>query len=127
MDAIAAFAHYDRNARYGVRETNNIAEFTDDFGRWLREELSDETVSLADRRLVKITRLRLIGASCEYPWWDLSYCYGQLEDGTNVRVDLGEDRFGRYSYQRELVGLARRAGRFGKGMGLLDNISTLAG
>ncbi len=120
-------ANYDRNARYGVQETGNIAEFTEDFGRWLREDLSDETVALDDPSLVKITRLRLIGASREYPFWDLSYCYGQLADGTNVRVELGEHRFGRYSYKRELVELAKRAGRFGKGMGLLDNISTLNG
>lgn len=127
MDAIAAFANYDRNDRYGVRETNNIAEFTPDFGTWLREELSDKTVTLDDPKLMKIIRLRLIGACSEYPFWDLSYCFGQLEDGTNVRVDLGEHRFGRYSYKRELVELAKRAGRYGNGMGLLDNISTLAG
>lgn len=127
MDAIAAFAAYDRNAAYGVQETNNIAEFTEDFGKWLREELSDITVELADEELVKITRLRLIGASREYPFWDLSYCYGQLKDGTNVRVDLGANRFGRYTYKRELVELCKKAGRFGKGMGIFDAISTLAG
>jgi hypothetical protein len=127
MDAIAAFANYDRNTRYGVRETGNIAEFTDDLGRWPREELSDRTVTLDDPELVTITRLRLIGACSEYPYWDLSNCFGQLTDGTNVRVDLGVRQFGRYSYKRELVTLAKRAGRFGKDMGLLDNISTLEG
>jgi hypothetical protein len=127
MDPIQAFANYDRNAHYGVQETNNIAEFTEDFGKWLREELSDETVDLADPDLVKITRLRLIGASREYPFWDLSYCYGQLRDGTNVRVNLGEYRFGRFSYKRELVDLCKKAGRYGKGMGIFDAISTLAG
>lgn len=127
MSVEQIFANYDRNARYGVQETGNIAEFTEDFGRWLREELSDETVTLDDPALVKITRLRLIGCSREYPFWDLSYCYGQLADGTNVRVQLDRQHFGAYSYKRELVELAKAAGRYGKGMGLLDNISTLRG
>jgi hypothetical protein len=125
MSVEQIFANADRNARYGVQETNGIAEFTDDFGAFL--DTLDGTVELSDPELVKITRLRLIGASREYPYWDLSYCYGQLADGTNVRVYLGEHRFGRYTYKRELVALAKAAGRYGKGMGLLDNISTLAG
>jgi hypothetical protein len=125
MDPLAAFAAYDRNAAYGVQETNNIAEFTDDFGAFL--DTLQGTVELADPELVKITRLRLIGASREYPFWDLSYCYGQLKDGTNVRVELGAYRFGRYSYKKELVELCKKAGRFGKGMGIFDAISTLAG
>lgn len=127
MDPLKAFANYDRNARYGVQETNNIAEFTEDFGKWLKDELSDETVDLANPKLVKITRLRLIGACREFPFWDLSYCYGQLEDGTNVRVRLNRNQFGRYSYKRELVDLCKEAGRFGKDMGIFDAISTLAG
>lgn len=125
MDPIAAFDAYDRNAAYGVQETNNVAEFTDDFPAFL--DTVQGTVELGDPELVKITRLRLIGASREYPYWDLSYCYGELRDGTNVRVDLGEYRFGRYTYKHELVELCKAAGRYGKGMGIFDAISTLAG
>lgn len=126
MSVEQIFANYDRNARYGVTETGNIAEFTEDFGAFLRN-MSDEQVTLSDPRLVTITRLRLIGASREFPFWDLSYCFGKLADGSDVRVELESYRFGRYSYKRELVELAKQAGRYGKGMGLLDNISLLYG
>lgn len=126
MSVEQIFANYDRNARYGVVETGNIAEFTDDFGAFLGT-LSQQEYRLSDRELVKITRIRLIGCSREYPFWDLSYAYGELADGTPVKVQLDQHRFGAYSYRRELVELAKAAGRYGKGMGLLDNISTLRG
>ncbi len=123
MDQLAA--NDARNARYGVQETGNIAEFTDDFGAFL-ESIKGQ-VELSDPDLAKVTRVRLIGACREYPFWDLSYCYGQLRDGSNVRVDLGGYRFGRYTYKRELIDLAKAAGKYAKGLGLLDSISTLNG
>lgn len=115
-------------SQYGVQETNPIG------GSARMQELLkkiDEDygpVSLEDKDLVKITRLRLIGCSWEYPFWDVSYCYGELKDGKTVRVDLGEYRI-RKNYKQHLVEIAKKAGRFGKGMGLLDDgvISTLKG
>lgn len=113
----------DRNARYGVNEVGNIAEFTDDFHAFL-DSLTEDNVPLSDPRLARVTRIRLIGASREYPMWDLSYAYGQLKDGSNVRLYLEKDRFGRFTYKRELIELAKATGRFIPG---IMNISTLAG
>lgn len=117
------FAAHDRAAAYGVQETNPIGDMhalldTVDF--------KAGTFHLSNPELVKIVRLRLIGCSWEYPYWDVSYCYGELADGRVVRVDIGEYRIDR-RWARHLVQLAKEAGRYGKGMGLLDAVSTLAG
>lgn len=44
-------------------------------------------VSWNDTRLKKIVRLRLL-SDPGFPVWDVSYCYGQLKDGTYCRVNL---------------------------------------
>lgn len=113
-----------RNMRYGVDETNPVGDI-----RYYLDQLTGETVSLSDARLVKIERLRLIGWSREYPVWDVSYCYGRLNDGNLVRVDLGEYRLrcSRNGYNRALVELCKRAGKYGKSLGIFDAVSTLAG
>jgi len=80
----------------------------------------EETVTLGDKRLARITRLRLIGFnSRQYPWWDVSYCYGQLKDGTEVRVQLYAGRIGR-NWKADMIALAKEAGVFARGLGLLD-------
>lgn len=117
-------ATISRNAQYGVHETNPVG----DIYHYL-DQLTDETVTLADRRLVKIERLRLIGWSREYRAWDVSYVYGRLSNGDLVRVDLGADRLvcGRLSYSGELIKLCQKAGRFGKALGIFEAVSTLDG
>lgn len=113
-----------RNAYYGVDETNPVG----DIHHYL-DQLTGETVALSDSRLVRIERLRLIGWSREYRAWDVSYVYGRLNNGDLVRVDLGVDRLecGRNGYNAKLVEVCKRAGRYGKGLGIFDAISTLAG
>lgn len=84
-------------------------------------------VALADARLVRIERLRLIGYHpVEWPEWEISYCIGVLDDGRYVRVDLG-DFFLRAKYKAHLVELCKAAGRHGKSLGIFDAISTLPG
>lgn len=83
-----------------------------------------ETLDLADPRLVKVTRLRLL-SDPGYPVWDLSYCYGVDVDGKPVRVQLPRYQFPKRNLSRALVDMAREAGRYAKGMGLLDAVSTL--
>jgi hypothetical protein len=99
---------------YGVTESNPISA---EFER-VREE-ADETVDLTDRRLAKITRLRLVGDR-GFPLLDLSYCYGELKDGTPVRVSLPEFQFPKRGLERALVGMCKSAGVYGKGLGILD-------
>jgi len=109
------------NNNYGVSETNPlIGEHPD----W------DEIVDLNDSRLRRITRLRLI-SDPGFPYWDVSYCYGELSDGTPVRVEIGGSQFrrgrGAPSLTSQLVALAKSQGVYAKGIGLIDPgvISTL--
>lgn len=114
-----------RYASYGVQQDNPL---------WMAGDFSDvdhkRTVKLSDKSLVKILRLRLL-TDPGYPHWEVSYCWGLLADGSKVCVDLGNDhiRKGKRGVpsRAHLVDLAREAGRFAAGLGLLDTdvISTL--
>lgn len=98
---------------YGVKESNPL---------WTSEvthEDINETVHLSDKRLVRIVRLRLL-TEPGYPDYDISYCYGQLDNGDYCRVELGERCISRRNAMGDLIDLAKRAGRFAKGLGLLD-------
>ena len=106
----------DRARSYGVRmdETLSSAEITE-----LHARVDHSiTVGLSDPRLVKIVRLRLIGFCRSYPRWDVSYCYGQLKDGTEVRVQV-YGHIGR-NWKGDLIAIAKEEGVFAKGLGLLD-------
>lgn len=100
---------------HGVFETNPI-EYID--GQHPCETLQGE-VDLADKRLARITRLRLLGER-GFPYYDLSYCYGVLKDGTPVRVRLPEHQWPRRGFERALVEMCKREGVYGKGIGILD-------
>jgi hypothetical protein len=92
------------------------------------DQLTDETVGLADKRLVKIERLRIIGFHIrDYPRWDISYCYGRLANGDLVRVDLGDPGYLRGRYKAHLVDLCVAAGRYGKALKIFEAVSTLPG
>jgi hypothetical protein len=117
----------DYAARYGVNlwDTHTVAETAA-----LRESIDRSlVVDWADPRLAKILRLRLIGASREFPFWDVSYVYGELRDGRRVRVTLPVHQLPRYGWQGKLIALAREEGVYAKGLGLFDPdvVSTLAG
>ena len=99
---------------YGAIETNPI---TDEFKRDM--ELAKETVDLDDHRLARITRLRLV-TDPGFPFFDLSYCYGRLKDGTPVRVELPQWQFSKRGLNSELIAMCRKAGVYGKGLGLFD-------
>lgn len=112
------YATTDRS-HYGAAETNGLVNpdaYHDevDYSRRTAFEDSD---------LVSIVRLRLI-SDPGYPVWDLSYCHGRTQDGTLVPVDLPRSTFPKRGLHRALVQMAAGAGRYGKGMGLLDAVST---
>lgn len=115
-DLAAMTAASDRAARYGVHETNPLA-LSSHTHETVNYELGD--IPLSDPDLISINRLRLLGEP-GYPYYDISYCYGTLKDGTHVRVDLGAANILRRNVKGELIRLAKEAGRFAKGMGLLD-------
>jgi hypothetical protein len=107
----------DLAVRYGVNEENPLwtSEVT-------HETIQDE-VQLNDPRLDRIARLRLLGDSdgWAYPYLDVSYCYGVLKDGTHVRVHLPEHSFPKRGLKKALVEMAKEAGVYAKGLGLLDD------
>jgi hypothetical protein len=76
-------------------------------------------VDLSDPRLARITRLRLV-SDPGFPFFDVSYCYGVLKDGTHVRVDLPAHQFPRRGLNRALVEMCQEAGVYGRGLGIFD-------
>jgi hypothetical protein len=84
------------------------------------------SVWFGDDNLAKITRLRLL-SDPGLPWWDMSYCYGELKDGTPVRVTLPTWNFGKHTLKRDLIAMGKEHGVYVKGLGMLDDavISTL--
>jgi hypothetical protein len=83
-------------------------------------------VDLDYSQLHRIVRLRLI-SDPGYPMWDVSYCYGELKDGTPVRVDLPRYQFSKKNLKGDLIAMCKEVGVYGKGLGLFepDVISTL--
>ena len=101
--------------KYGVLESNHwdgtqVQEWLDDL---------DGTVQLEDPRLARIARLRLL-SDPGFPFWDVSYCYGVLKDGTKVRVSLPRHQFTKRTLKADLIDMCREAGVYGKGLGLFD-------
>ena len=105
---------------YGAQETNGIEDYSGS-----RPGSDAETVALHEARLARITRLRLI-SDPGHPYWDVSYCWGELEDGTPVRVQLPFRNIKRGpGFTRRLVTEFKLAGRHAKNMGVLDNLSLM--
>lgn len=98
----------------GNFESNGITEEWHAF----RDEIAGE-VWLGDERLAKIVRLRLL-TDRMFPSYDLSYCYGVLKDGTNVRVHLPRSQFGKRTIKSEIIEMCKAERVYAKGLGLLD-------
>lgn len=99
---------------YGVLESNGITPE-------LRSEMdkAERTVGLSDPALARIFRLRLV-SDPGFPFWDLSYCFGRLKDGTVVRVQLPEYQFPKRELNAALIRMCREAGVYGKALGIFD-------
>jgi len=104
-------------------ETFNISDFTNDFSEYLNS--LEGTVDWTDKRLAKITRLRLL-SDPGYPAWDVSYCYGQLKNGANVKVDLPFRQLPKRGVIGTILKYAKKDGVYAKGLGIFDNISRLS-
>lgn len=110
----AASRSMDLAVRYGVNETNPL---------WTSEvthETITEHVRLGDPRLDRVVRLRLL-TEPGYPYFDISYVYGVLKDGTHCRIEGGPMHLGRKTLKRDLIAWAREEGAYAKGLGLLDD------
>lgn len=99
---------------YGAVETNSLTE-----EQKLLQQAAAEVVDLADKRLARITRLRLV-TDRDFPMWDLSYCFGTLKDGSAVRVRLPLSQFPKTGLNQSLVEMCRSVNVYGKGLGIFD-------
>jgi hypothetical protein len=117
-----------RAAGYGVEQTSPLS--AEQLAARDEIDYKQPQTMLSNPDLVKITRLRLL-SDRGLDWWDVSYCHGELSDGTPVRVYLGDHHIRKQGWGRvdkgHLIELAKEAGRYAKGLGLLDDavISTL--
>lgn len=117
----------DYRTRYGAVETNGLE--AGEQSAWLDAiaEGGNQTVYWADPKLAKVTRLRLL-SDPGFPFWDVSYCYGELKDGSAVRVSLPFHQLpkGKGKVNAALIDWAKRDGVYAKRLGLFDGvISTL--
>lgn len=119
-DMATAVAYEDAAARaasYGVRETGTLTAETVAARHAI--DYSQPPTWLSDRNLVKVTIIRLVGfGDFDFPGCELSYCYGELRDGTPVRVDLGRWRFDKRAWKSQIIQCFKDAGRYAKGMGV---------
>lgn len=107
---------------YGTMESNPI---TDEV-RAIRDRI-ERTVDLTDPKLDKITRLRLV-TDPGFPMYDVSYCYGRMKDGEDVRVELPVHQFPKRNLTGALIEMCRKQHVYAKGLGLLDreNVSIIS-
>ena len=112
----------DRAAAYGVHDNAPMsAEIAA-----VRDKIDHSNpVRLSNPALVKITRLRLLGDPGPYsfPYFDLSYCYGELADGTPVKVQLPQWQFPKRGVRGHIVQMFKDSGRHAKNMGALDALN----
>lgn len=116
----------DYRTRYGAVETNGLEAGEQE--AWLNaiSEGGSQTVYWADKKLAKVTRLRLL-SDPGFPFWDVSYCYGELKDGTAVRVSLPFHQLpkGKGKLNGAIIEWAKKDGVYAKRLGIFDVISTL--
>lgn len=109
---------------YGTRETNGLhfrdADERDEF----LDSFAPGQVDWNDPRLKRVNRLRLL-SDPGLPFWDVSYCWGILEDGTRVEVYLPFDQLPKRGWKKAIVEYAKADKVYAKGLGILDNVSTL--
>lgn len=94
--------------------------------------LGDQEMPAHDARVIYwdypglyVYRLRLL-SDPGYPEWDVKYCYGRLDTGELVRVDLPFSQLKKHlPLKEQIVRFASADGVFAKKLGILDNISTL--
>jgi hypothetical protein len=88
----------------------------------LAEYGSAETVDWTDKRLSKIVRLKVV-TDPGFPYLDVSYCYGDLKDGTKVRVRLPFHQLPKKGARRSIVEHAKADGVYAHGLGILDALA----
>lgn len=74
---------------------------------------------------LRVTRLRLL-SDPGFPAWDVSYCHGTIvTTGEQVDVELPFDQLPKRRMRAAIVAAAIRDNVYARGLGILENISTL--
>lgn len=105
----------DRN-KYGAIELNGLENPQAE----INKVDYSQNVWLDDPNLVRIIRIRLI-SDPGFPFWDMSYAWGEMKDGSRVNVKFSTNQFAKRNLKGDLIAEAKRMGRFAKGMGMLDD------
>lgn len=108
-----------------MSESNPISAFPG-----YHEQVTDKIAGTVDWTTpgLKIIRLRFL-SDVGFPFWDVSYCHGQLPDGKYVDVLLPFSQLRKFNNRinRQIVEFAKQAGINAKRIGIFDAISTFNG
>lgn len=107
---------------YGTKETQPIDATMREFIE--RAHASGRIVEWNDPQLKRVVRLRLL-SDPGYGFWDVSYCVGEMKDGTPVRIDLPFNQLPRHGMRAAIVAHAIKDNVHAVRLGVLDAISTL--
>jgi hypothetical protein len=88
----------------------------------LGEHARAATIDWTDPQLKRVVRLKLV-TDAGLPFADVSYCYGELTDGTPVRVRLPFYQLPRKGLRGAIVAHAADAGVHAKRLGILDAVA----
>src|SRR5262245_32263221 len=101
-------------------ETNNLREVTGMSGDEYHAQFRNApSVAWNDPALKQFVRVRLV-TDPGFPMYDVSYCYGELWDGTPCVVILPFAQIPKYQFKKWLVDQARGDGVYLKGKGFFD-------
>jgi hypothetical protein len=105
--------------RYGAHEVNGLPEGGQEALLDQMHEDGNVEVYWSDPQLAKITRLRFL-TDRDFPYFDLSYCYGVLKDGRTCRVQLPFGQLLKAKWKSQIIEYAARDGVFAKGLGIFE-------
>ena len=91
------------------------------------KEVTDQiqkTVSWKAKGLKRVVRLRLV-SDVGFPLWDVSYCHGEMNDGTMVDVQLPFSQLPKKKYREAIINYAKKDSVYAKGLQIFSAISTL--
>ena len=108
--------------RPAIGEVNGLPEGS---GQAYHDQWADaRTVDWREPHLC-VVRLRLL-SDPGLPFWDVSYCHGILcHTKEHVRVELPFSQLNKRGIRGQIVAWAKSEGVYARGLGILDNISTL--
>lgn len=96
-------------AQYGVQETNSMWDTYGSSEAYIEFLGTLQDGYIAD--VAMVTRVRLLSDRGS-PYWDVSYMYGELADGTPIRINLAGCSYDlrRRTYRSQLAAWAKAEG-----------------